>query len=309
MSTSDDGILSSLRYLFADFLDEADTTPPFLPLGLPAGAEAVVSEGIHLLMDYQGASYAKLYVERLQRFIGRQGSNPQAVEPAIFCDIARLMARRMAYEDAIRIAQVKLAEYNASGGRIRSTEIHRFRFDELVDALPEIAADPILMVLGKLGWEHRRVAIPFSTVNRWGLRRLKIEAWLRRWRMFSIRYAQERAWVERWLHMIVRALVKQPQAVRAVVETATMITGFGDPYRRGLADWHAIIDGLAKPTFDGDLPLADLAAAIAEACAAILPDPRQVALKRAIAEIRARALGAAANAGDAAADARDAAAE
>jgi len=302
MSSSDDGILSSLRYLFADFLDEADTTPPFLPLGVPAGAEAVVSEGIHLLMDYQGASYAKLYVERLQRFTGRQ-----AVEAAIFCEIARLMARRMAYEDAIRIAQVKLAEYNASG--IRSTEIHRFRFDELVDALPEIAAEPILMVLGKLGWEHRRVAIPFSSVNRWGLRRLKVEAWLRRWRMFSIRYAQERAWVERWLHMIARAQVKQPQAVAAVVETATMITGFGDSYRRGLADWHAIIDGLAKPTFDGDLPLADLASAIAEARAAILPDPRQVALKRAIAEIRARAIAAAANAGDAAADARDAAAE
>jgi hypothetical protein len=291
MSASDDGILSSLRYLFADFLDEEDTTPPFLPLGLPAGAEAVVSEGIHLLMDYQGASYAKLYVERLQRFTGGQ-----AVEPTIFCDIARLMACRMAYEDAIRIAQLKLAEYNASNGRIRSTEIHRFRFDELVDALPEIAADPILLVLGKLGSEHRRVAIPFSTVNRWGLRRLKIEAWLRRWRMFSIRYGQERAWVERWLHMIARALVKQPQAVSAVVETATMITGFGDPYRRGLADWHAIIDGLAKPTFDGDLPLADLTGAIAEARAAILPDARQVALKRAIAEIRARALGAAADA-------------
>ena len=295
MSASDDGILSSLRYLFADFLEEADTTPPFLPLGLPAGAEAVVSEGIHLLMDYQGASYAKVYVERLQRFTGRQ-----AVEAAIFCEIARLMARRMAYEDAIRIAQVKLAEYNASG--IRSTEIHRFRFDELVDALPEIAADPILMVLGKLGWEHRRVAIPFSSVNRWGLRRLKVEAWLRRWRMFSIRYAQERAWVERWLHMIARAQVKQPQAVAAVVETATMITGFGDPYRRGLADWHAIIDGLAKPTFDADLPLTDLAGAIAEARAAIMPDPRQVALKRAIAEIRARAIAAAERAGDAAAE-------
>ena len=291
MSASDDGILSSLRYLFADFLDEEDTTPPFLPVDLPAGAEAVVSEGIHLLMDYQGASYAKLYVERLQRFTGRQ-----AVEGAIFCDIARLMARRMAYEDAIRIAQVKLAEYNASGGRIRSTEIHRFRFDELVDALPEIAADPILMVLGKLGWAHRRVAIPFSTVNRWGLRRLKIEAWLRRWRLFSIRYAQERAWVERWLHMIARAQVKQPQAVASVVQTATMITGFGDPYRRGLADWHAIIDGLVKPTFDGDLPLTDLTAAIAEARAAIMPDSRQVALKRAIAEIRARAIGAAADA-------------
>jgi hypothetical protein len=152
------------------------------------------------------------------------------------------------------------------------------------------------MVLGKLGWEHRRVAIPFSTVNRWGIGRLKVEAWLRRWRMFSIRYAQERVWVERWLHMIARALAKQPQAVGAVVETATMMQGFGDPYRRGLADWHAIIDGLAKPTFDGDLPLTDLAGAIAQARAAIMPDPRQVALKRAIAEIRARAVGAAADA-------------
>ena len=296
MSTPDDGILSSLKYLFADFLGEEDTTPPYLPLGLPAGAEGVVSEGIHLLMDYQGASYAKLYVERLQRFIGRQGADRQGVDGAIFCDIARLMAHRMAYEDAIRIAQLKLAEFTTSDGRIRSTEIHRFRFDELVDALPEIVADPILMVLGKLGWEDRRVAIPFSTVNRFGLRRLKIEAWLRRWRLFSIRYSQERAWVERWLHMIARALAKQPQAVPAVVATATMIEGFGDPYRRGLADWHAIIDGLAKPTFDGDLPLTDLAAAIAEARAAILPDPRQVALKRAIEEIRARALGAAADA-------------
>jgi hypothetical protein len=297
MTASDDGILSSLKYLFADFLEEADTTPPFLPVGLPAGTEAVVSEGIHLLMDYQGASYAKLYVERLQRFTGRQ-----SVEPAVFCEIARQMARRMAYEDAIRIAQLKLAEYNASEGRVRSTEIHRFRFDELVDALPEIAANPILMVLAKLGWEHRRVAIPFSTVNRWGIRRLKLEAWLRRWRLFSIRYAQERVWVERWLHMIARALVKQPQAVGAIIDTATMMQGFGDPYRRGLADWHAIIDGLAKPTFDGDLPLADLAAAIAEARAAIMPDPRQVALKRAIAEICARAIDAASRTGDAAAE-------
>ena len=295
MNASDDGILSSLRYLFADFLDEQDTAPPFLPLGLPTEAESVVSEGIHLLIDYQGASYAKLYVERLQRFIGRQG-----VEAAVICDIARLMARRMAYEDAIRIAQLKLAGYRASDGRIRSTEIHRFRMDELVDALPGIAAGPILMVLGKLGSEHRRIAIPFSTVNRWGIRRLKIEAWLRRWRLFSIRYSEERVWVERWLHMIARALAKQPQAVSAVVETATMIQGFGDPYRRGLADWHAIIDGLAKPTFDGDLPLSDLAGAIAQARAAVMPDPRQVALKRTIAQIRARALGAAAT--DAAAE-------
>ena len=77
-----------------------------------------------------------------------------------------------------------------------------------------------------------------------------------------------------------------------MVQTATMVEGYGARYRHGLADWHAIIDGLAKPTFDGVLPLADLAGAMAEARAAAMPDPRQVALKRTIAEIRARALSA-----------------
>jgi hypothetical protein len=52
-----------------------------------------------------------------------------------------------------------------------------------------------------------------------------------------------------------------------------------------------IIDGLAKPTFDGKQPLADLAGAIAEARAACMPDSRQAALKRTIAQIRARMLG------------------
>ena len=111
-----------------------------------------------------------------------------------------------------------------------------------------------------------------------------------------MRYAEERLWVERWLHMISRSLAKQPQAASAIVQTATMIQGYGDVYRQGLADWHAIIDGLAKPTFDGVLPLADLAGAVTEARAAAMPDPRQVALKRVIAEVRARALSAGAKA-------------
>jgi hypothetical protein len=279
---SDDGIVSSLKYLFADFLDEVDTTPPYLPDGLPDGAIRIVSDGIHQLMDYQGAIYAQLYVERLARFVDK------GLAAETYCEMARLMAERMAYEDAVRIAQLKLAEYRDSNGEIISTDIKQFRLDELVDALPEVAADPILTVLDYVGWARQRVSIPFSTASRWSIRRLKMEAWLRRWRLFSIRYGQERQWVERWLHMIARAMVKQPAAIEAVVATASMVQGYGDAYRQGLADWHAIIDDLAKPTFDGVLPLTDLAGAIEEARAAAMPDPRQASLKRAIAQIRAR---------------------
>jgi hypothetical protein len=286
-------VISSLRYLLADFIGEDDDAPPFLPEGLPQATVPIASEGIHLLMHYQGSSYAQLYVDRVRRFVGRRGVNEE-----LLGQIARLLALRMSYEDPIRIAQLKLAELESTPGdpRLPSVDVRKFRLDELIGALPAAVAEPALDVLQWAGWTHMRVSMRFSTKSRWGVRRLKIEASLRRWRLFSVRYAKERAWVERWLHMISRSLEKQPSAAPAIVQTATMIQGYGDGYRRGLSDWHAIIDGLAKPTFDGVLPLADLAAAIAEARAAVTPDPRQVALKRTIAEIRARALSADANA-------------
>jgi hypothetical protein len=280
--------------LLADFLGDDDEAPPFLPDGLPDGAAPVVGEAIHRLIEYQGPSYANLYVHRLRRFVGRRG-----VDAAMFGEIARLMAMRMSYEDPIRIAQLKLAELETAPGSpyIQSADdIRKFRLDELIGALPAAVAEPLLGVFEWAGWVHKPVSIRFSTASWWGVRRLKIEASLRRWRMFSVRYAKERVWVERWLHMIDRSLTKQPKAASEIVRTATMVQGYGDAYRQGLADWHAIIDGLAKPTFDGVLPLPDLAGAVAEARAAAMPDPRQTALKRTIAEIRARALSAGANA-------------
>jgi len=284
------GVLSSLRYLFADLIGDDDDTPPFLPDGLPDAVAPVVSDAIHMLIDYQGNAYATLYVTRLRRFVGRRDVND-----AMLGEIARLMAMRMSYQDPIRIAQLKLAELEAGGAP--SHDVRRFRFDELVGALPAVIAEPVLDTFEWLGWEvRRRVPIRFSTRSWSGIRRLKIEAGLRRWRLFSVRYAKERVWVERWLHMIDRSLTKQPKAAPQIVQTATMVQGYGDGYRQGLADWHAIIDGLAKPTFDGALPLADLAGAVAEARAAVTPDPRQATLKRTIAEIRARALGAGTNA-------------
>ena len=284
------GVLSSLRYLLADFIGDDDDEPPFLPDGLPDAVAPVVSDAIHMLIDYQGNAYATLYVTRLRRFVGRRDVND-----AMLGEIARLMAMRMSYQDPIQVAQLKLAELEAGGAP--SHDVRRFRFDELIGALPAVVAEPVLDTFEWLGWEvRRRVPIRFSTRSRFGIRRLKIEAGLRRWRLFSVRYAKERVWVERWLHMIDRSLTKQPRAASAIVQTATMVQGYGDAYRQGLADWHAIIDGLAKPTFDGVLPLPDLAAAVAEARAAVRPDPRQAVLKRTIAEIRARALGAGTNA-------------
>jgi hypothetical protein len=282
---SDRGFLSSLRYLFADFIGEEDDTPPFLPDGLPEAVADVASDAIHLLIAYQSTSYAQLYVDRLRRFVGRRG-----VDDAMLVEIARLMAMRMSYEDPIRLAQLKLVEFNeGAGGNYNPViDVRKFRADELVSALPAIVAEYLIDALEWAGWAHKQVSIRFSAASRLGVRRLKIEAGLKRWRRYSVRYAKERLWVERWLHMIDRSLTKQPAAAAEIVQTASMIQSYGDVYRQGMADWNAIIDGLVKPTFDGVLALSGLGGAVAEARAAALPDPQQAALKRKIAEIKAR---------------------
>ena len=179
------------------------------------------------LIEYQGAAYAKLYADRLRRFVGKHG-----VDDAMFGEIARLMAMRMCYEDPIRIAQLKLAELKTDTGAPRgpsADDVRKFRLDELVDVLPAVVAEPVLDALEWAGWLHKRISIRFSNANWWGIRRLKIEASLRRWRRFSVRYSRERVWVERWLHMIDRSLTKQPAAASAMVQSATMVQGYGAP--------------------------------------------------------------------------------
>ncbi|MGJ4926789.1 DUF6537 domain-containing protein [Bradyrhizobium sp. HKCCYLS2038] len=282
-----ESVRSSLRYLFADFIGDHEGDPPFLPERLPEAAVPVVSDGIHLLMEYQGATYAQLYVDRIKRFVRRSD-----VDAAMLCEIAQHLAERMAYEDLIRIAQLRLMSLERGrrpGGR-ETDDVRRFRLDELLGALPQAVADSMSTGFEQIGWlGRRRIKVRFSVRSRFAVRRLKLMAGLRRWRLQSVRYVEERAWAERWLHMIARALDKQPAAAHAVIATATMIQGQGDAYRQGLADWHAIINGLAKPTFDGVLPIRDLAAVIAEARAVALAEPGQGALTRCIAEIRARA--------------------
>lgn len=247
-------IAESFRFLLSDFTGVDDCVTPTVPVGVPEALRAEVADAIAALIAYQGPSYAELYVHRLRRFARRRD-----VDAVLLCLIAREMARRMCYDDPIRIAQHHLA---TERGDDAVTSRHRFRLDELFGALPGRVGRPLLMGCERAGWTHLPVSMRFNACSGAGRLRLRLEASLRRWRLFSARYASERAWVERWLHMIDRSLTKQPAAALAIADTAAMIQGSGDRYRHGLADWHALIDGIVKPTLDGVLPVTDLAAAV-----------------------------------------------
>ncbi|MBC7579688.1 MAG: hypothetical protein H7312_20360 [Tardiphaga sp.] len=277
------GFITVIRNTVAELAGRSEPARAGLPAGLPDAVRCVALDSVMMLTGYQSPGYAQLYCDRLRRFVGRRG-----VDHDMFCEIARLLAIRMSYHDAIRIAQLKLQEM-VPGGRLAAVDVRRFRLDELVSALPEIAGEPLMWALEWIGCAHRTVPIRFSTASWLGVRRLQVEASLRRWRLLSVRYATERAWVERWLHMIDRALTKRPEAAAAIVQTATMIEGYGTGYRHGVAAWHQIIDGLAKPVFDGTLVIADLDRAIAEARQVPL-DPKGARLRDVIADLRTRSI-------------------
>lgn len=277
------GVLPAIRSIFADVIGDDDSPVPALPEGLPDRVRLIAAEAVNRLIDYQGPGYAQLYVARLRRFTGRRN-----LDDEIFAEIARLLAVRMAYDDAIRMAQLKLAQAE-TGPCVPPDDVRELRLDELVSSLPRRVANPVLRALKWVGWLHRPVIKRFSAAGDFRLRRLRMEASLKRWRLTSIRYAGERVWIERWLHMIDRSLAKQPAAVAAVVATAEMVQGHGQRYAQSLRDWNLIIDHLVKPTFDGALSCPDLAGAVTEACAAVNSGPRQESLKRIIAGIRERA--------------------
>ena len=111
----------------------------------------------------------------------------------------------------------------------------------------------------------------------------------RRIRPSSLRYAKESSSTERWLHMIDRALTKQPDAVLEVVRSIRLVSGYGASYRLSLDNWNLIINRLAKPVFDGELALPQLAEALARARSAAIADATGEELRRTIADIRATA--------------------
>ena len=65
--------------------------------------------------------------------------------------------------------------------------------------------------------------------------------------------------------------------------------GQGAGYRLALANWDLIITRLAKPVFDGDLVLPQLAEALVQARNSAMADPSGGELLRTVTEIRATA--------------------
>jgi indolepyruvate ferredoxin oxidoreductase beta subunit len=120
-----------------------------------------------------------------------------------------------------------------------------------------------------------------------GFLRLKFLASLRGWRPRTLRYAEEQAWIERWLDLVEQTLAAGPQVALEVVETARLVKGYGETYKRGHHNWNRIVNEIVEPFLSGTLPSAQFADAVLQSRLAALADPDGVRLDSVIEAVRA----------------------
>ncbi|MGH6996204.1 MAG: DUF6537 domain-containing protein, partial [Stellaceae bacterium] len=264
---------------------------------LPDSVRPVAIEGVRRLAQYQDADYAWDYVERVKRAVAidaAAGAGGKLAQAA-----ARHLALRMSFEDVIRVAQVKsdparLARIRtelgaAAGDPVRVVEYFKPGIDELCSILPPALARPILALAERRGWLGRvywGMHIKTHTVA--GYLRLKALASLRRYRRKTHRFQAEQREIETWLAGIADAAALSPPLALEIAECANLIKGYGDTWKRGMANYRAIFEHVVRPALARRLPVAIAADAVANARTAALADPEGVRFTATLADIEKR---------------------
>jgi indolepyruvate ferredoxin oxidoreductase, beta subunit len=279
------GAEASLRGFAAgyDIAAGVRQSPAAAPRPLPPETREILELGAARLRDYQGAGYARLYLER----IATLGN----AEPKLIGEVGRQLALWMSYEDIIRVADLKTRRSRFERVR-RETGAQDGEPVVVIDYLKpgvEEVASLLPPSLGRrlLAWAERRgkldaynVGMHVRTSGMFGYLLMRSLAWLKPWRPRSLRYAEEQALIERWLAAVRDAAPRGTALALEVVECAGLLKGYGETHRRGRSNFLAILDALVENPATTDA--AAQAAAIRKAREAALADPEQKALETAL---------------------------
>jgi indolepyruvate ferredoxin oxidoreductase beta subunit len=271
------GAEASLRGFAAGYQIALGQRPPPGQPAPPQRAtelQEVMRLGMKRLRDYQGERYARLYENRMQPFLG--GDERLAAE------VARHLALWMAYEDIIRVADLKTRasrfervrkEVGAKEGEpVVVIDYLKPGVEEFASVLPSYLGKRLVAWAAKHGkLDAYNVGMHIKTSGVFGYLLVRSLAWLRPLRPLTYRYGEEQALIERWLALVSDAARRDPALALEIAECARLIKGYGETHRRGKANFLAIVDALVEnpPTPDA----AEQARAIRRAREAALADP------------------------------------
>jgi indolepyruvate ferredoxin oxidoreductase beta subunit len=253
-------------------------------------ARAVVVAAIERLADYQDADYARDFLARLARFqdIERQHG-------ALLAETARQLALAMAYEDTIRVAELKIRssrfarvreEVRIEDGQILEiAEFFHPRTQEIADTLPAALGRWLLRTRWARALVDRatRKGRIVKTTSIGGFLLLYALSKLKHLRRRSLRFENEATALTEWLDLVeATARTDYPLAVQ-IARMRGLVKGYGDTRERGQAKFDklaALVPGLVGRS--------ESAATLDRLIKAALADEEGHALDKAIAALDAR---------------------
>jgi len=248
----------------------------------PTASHPILTAGIQRLADYQDERYASEYLDRLDPI--READSGDFL---LLTETARYLALWMSYEDAIRVADLKIRRSRferiykevriAPGQLLEVREFLHPRAQEIADILPASLSRWILASrMVKRATRNGRI---LHTTSIRGFLQLYALASLRPLRRRSLRFAREQAKIADWLAAVVQVAGLDYALAVEVAECPRLIKGYGDTHRLGSRNFDAILSAL--PGLRGQ---SGAAARVRHLREAALADETGEKLKEALAE-------------------------
>ncbi len=225
---------------------------------LPVPSHPFALEGVRRLMDYQDRAYAELYLERLAQI---RALDDGSEDWRLTGEAARHIALWMAYDDTIRVADLKIRSSRKDrverevelrpDQTITITEYMHPRLQEVCETLPAwlgsfvLRSPAIRRRLEPLFARGRHV----RTTSLRAFLLLQLLAAMRRMRRSTLRYGEEQRRIERWLALVMGVAARDNAFAIQLVRCQALIKGYGDTFERGLACFNTIMSE-AEPLID-----------------------------------------------------------
>lgn len=221
---------------------------------LPAEAQAFARAGVERLVDYQDVAYADEYLDRLGPLLALDRAHGGSAKGfAITAQGAKYLASAMAYDDVLRVADLKTRasrfdrvrrEVAARPGQIvTTTEFMHPRIEEVLGTLPRGLGEAIEARPGLVGALRRVVdhgrRVRTGTVV-WFVP-LYLVAGLRRWRRGSLRHVREMAHVAAWLAVVEAAAARDYDVATEALACRRLVKGYSDTHARGLSKFDRVL--------------------------------------------------------------------
>ena len=253
---------------------------------LPEPVQGMAQAGLMKVVDFQDCAYGSLYLDRLDQIIARDTA---AHQWGLSAAAAKYIANAMAYDDIIRVADLKtrrprferINDEMGAGARnlVELTEFFHPRAEEIVSLMPakmgarwETNARRMAM-LGRLFGKGRRLRT--HTLRSFVM--LHVLGGLKGYRLKTRRHQVEVAHLEAWLADSLAPLDYDYALCVELIKNRRLIKGYSDTHVRGLTKFGTVMG--AASLLQGRPDAADWMHRLREAA---LQDPDGTALAGAL---------------------------